>query len=151
MQTQRKRNRQESGGGARRCNKVHRAGRIKRSSITTWGPGESRPFYTRPRELGCGILFRALGMLSTAKNFHKTAICHLRPAIVPARLLRIPLRFHIFVLTAIPCKSGPRLSSYPYPILLVLHLEVSECILRGRCYMPVYESLETRNARSRPP
>lgn len=63
-------------GGAHRCNKVHRAGRIKRSSITTWGPGAA--YFIRPRELGCGILFRALGMLSTAKNFHKTAICHLR-------------------------------------------------------------------------
>lgn len=61
---------------AHRCNKVHRAGRIKRSSITTWGPGAA--YFIRPRELGCGILFRALGMLSTAKNFHKTAICHLR-------------------------------------------------------------------------
>lgn len=76
----------EAGGGAggagaavveaHRCNKVHRAGRIKRSSITTWGPGAA--YFIRPRELGCGILFRALGMLSTAKNFHKTAICHLR-------------------------------------------------------------------------
>lgn len=27
---------------------------------------------------GCGILFRALGVLSTAKNFHKTVILYLR-------------------------------------------------------------------------
>ena len=54
---------------------MHRAGRIKRSSITEW---ELEAPIIRPCQLGCGILFRALDVLSTAKNFHKTAICHLR-------------------------------------------------------------------------
>lgn len=63
------------GGRERACNKVHRTGRIKRSSITRW---RFQVPIIRPCQLGCGILFRALNVLSTAKNFHKTAICHLR-------------------------------------------------------------------------
>lgn len=63
------------GRGEAPCNKVHRAGRIKRSSITRWS---LQVPIIRPCQLGCGILFRALNVLSTAKNFHKTAICHLR-------------------------------------------------------------------------
>lgn len=35
----------EGGGEVHRCNKVHRAGRIKRSSITTWGPGRPPILY----------------------------------------------------------------------------------------------------------
>lgn len=117
---------------------MHRAGRIKRSSITTWGTGAA--YFIRPRELGCGILFRALGMLSTAKNFHKTAICHLRrhsslsPCVSPCLcLLQFPfgpatctLAFLFFL--ACPCKTGVRDAR--------MHL-------RSCCYTAVYDHLKT--------
>lgn len=125
---------------AHRCNKVHRAGRIKRSSITTWGPGAA--YFIRPRELGCGILFRALGMLSTAKNFHKTAICHLRRHSSLSPCLRS------FPLVFVFCNSRPALppafSSLPRPLR-------GGTLLRGErmhfryCYTPFTISLKPKH------
>lgn len=123
---------------AHRCNKVHRAGRIKRSSITTWGPGAA--YFIRPRELGCGILFRALGMLSTAKNFHKTAICHLRRHSSLSPCLRS------FPLVFVFCNSRPALSpafSLLFSASLVVPVKREGMLLRGErmhfpscCYTP---------------
>lgn len=122
---------------AHRCNKVHRAGRIKRSSITTWGPGAT--YFIRSRELGCGILFRALGMLSTAKNFHKTAICHLRchSSLSPC-LCSFPL---VFVF----CNSRPALPPafslfFPFSLVPVkregMLLRDERMHFRSCCYTP---------------
>lgn len=122
---------------AHRCNKVHRAGRIKRSSITTWGPGTA--YFIRPRELGCGILFRALGMLSTAKNFHKTAICHLRRhSSLSTCLCSFPLVF-------VSCNSRlvlPPAFSLFFPFSLVsvkreeMLLRDEQVHFRSCCYTP---------------
>lgn len=126
------------------CNKVHRAGRIKRSSITTWGPGAA--YFIRPRELGCGILFRALGMLSTAKNFHKTAICHLRrhSSLSPC-LCSFPL---VFVFRNSRPALPPAFSLF-FPSSLV-PVKRGEILLRGErmhfryCYTPFTVSLKPK-------
>lgn len=129
---------------AHRCNKVHRAGRIKRSSITTWGPGAA--YFIGPRELGCRILFRALGMLSTAKNFHKTAICHLR------RYSSLSPCLRSFPFVFVFCNSRPALPpafSLFFRFSLV-PVKREEMLLRGErmhfrsCYTPFTITLKPK-------
>lgn len=97
---------------ARWCNKVHRASRIKRSSIIARRGRAFACFSPRER----GILFRALGVLSTAKNFHKTAICYLRH------------RLFVFLLPSFPLCPRNFLSSRSEPstfLTLVFHSRFS--------------------------
>lgn len=133
---------------AHRCNKVHRAGRIKRSSITTWGPGAA--YFIRPRELGCGILFRALGMLSTAKNFHKTAICHLRrhSSLSPC-LCSFPL---VFVFCNFRPALPPAFSLFlPFSLVpvkreeMLLTIRGERMYFRSCCYTPFTITLKPKH------